>query len=122
MSRPESTDDPRGLGGNIAGPGGPHDRNSVVMDTSNSVILDEVDAAIMHNGSDGQDFITLLLQGRVNRSADRTRILYIMDEDGAAALSTELDALMRRAGPEWRARYEQARNKRIRQLRRLGAW
>jgi hypothetical protein len=121
VNRHRSSDDPRNLGGDLAGPGGPFDRHAVVFDTSNAVLLGEMDAAVMHNGSDGQDFITLLLQGRVNQSKDRARVLYIMDEDGAAALTTEIESLIVRA-PEWRDRYEAARAERIRALRGMGAW
>ncbi|WP_018503066.1 hypothetical protein [Parafrankia discariae] len=117
-----SPDDPRDLGGDIAGPGGPHDRNAVVVDTSNAVLLAGLDVAIAHNASDGRDFVTLLVEGRINRTQDRTRVLWLADEDGLAALVTEIEALMRRAGPAWLDRYRAAKARRIADMKAAGTW
>jgi hypothetical protein len=47
----------------------------------------------------------MLLEGRINKTTDRARNLYLMNEDGAAALVTELIALAHRIGPEFGARF-----------------
>jgi hypothetical protein len=96
--------DPRKSGGDIAGPGGPHDRNSVIIDTTNAVILDSTSVSLMetHNGN---PVLAMLLEGRIAKTTDRARNLYLMNEDGAAALVTELIALAHRIGPEFGARF-----------------
>jgi hypothetical protein len=113
MSDPDITpSDPRATPGDITGPGGPHDRNSVVLDTSNAVLLDYTEAALGHNGSDGRDFVALLLGGRINQTLDRARVLFLMDADGAAAIVTELESLMTRAGGAWSDEYHRCRAER----------
>lgn len=96
--------DPRRTGGDIAGPGGPHDRNSVIIDTTNAVILDASTVSQVEtlNGTPG---LAMLLEGRIAQTTDRARNLYLMNEDGAAALVTELMALAHRIGPEFGARF-----------------
>jgi hypothetical protein len=96
LSTSRSTTDPRELGGDIAGPGDPMERNSVVFDTRQAVLLDGVVMAVMHGETSG-DVAGVLLEGRVNRSSDRARVLFIMDGDGVASLITEGRSLVHRA-------------------------
>jgi hypothetical protein len=96
--------DPRKSGGDIAGPGGPHDRNSVIVDTTNAVILDAATVTEVETIS-GQPGLAMLLEGRIARTPERARNLYLMNEDGAAAVVTELLALAHRMGPEFGARF-----------------
>lgn len=96
--------DPRKTGGDIAGPGGPHDRNSVIVDTTNAVILDATTVTEVETLT-GTPALAMLLEGRIARTRDRARNLYLMDEDGAAALVTELIALAHRMGPEFGIRF-----------------
>lgn len=96
--------DPRKTGGDIAGPGGPHDRNAVVIDTTNAVLLDSSDVCLVET-SNGTPALALLLEGRINKTTDRARNLYLLNEDGAAALVTELLALAHRIGPEFADRF-----------------
>lgn len=96
--------DPRKSGGDIAGPGGPHDRNAVIIDTTGAVLLDHSDVCLMETTS-GTPVLALLLEGRINKSTDRARNLYLLNEDGAAALVTELLALAHRIGPEFGHRF-----------------
>lgn len=98
------TGDPRKSGGNIAGPGGPHDRNSVIIDSTNAVLLDSTDVCLMETAG-GSVVMAMLLEGRINKTTDRARNLYLMNEDGAAALVTELLALANRIGPEFGERF-----------------
>ncbi|MBZ6211587.1 hypothetical protein KVH31_34395 [Streptomyces olivaceus] len=95
--------DPRKTGGDIAGPGGPHDRNSVIVDTTNAVILDHATVTQVETLT-GKPGIAMLLEGRIARTPERARNLYLMNEDGAAALVTELTALAHRMGPEFAIR------------------
>lgn len=97
--------DPRKTGGNIAGPGGPHDRNSVIIDTTNAVLLDHSDVCLMETAG-GSIVMAMLLEGRINKTEDRARNLYLLNGDGAAALVTELLALANRIGPEFSDRFE----------------
>jgi hypothetical protein len=91
--------DPRGSRGDIAGPGGPFDRDAVVVDTTNAVILDYSTVSTVEavRGGETETVIALMLEGRVNRSTDRTRVLYLMNGDGAAAIVTELLGIAKRA-------------------------
>ena len=43
--------------------------------------------------------IGMTLSGRINRTTERTRILYLFDEDGSAGIVTELIGLTSRMGP-----------------------
>lgn len=88
--------DPRSLKGAIAGPGGPHDRHSVVLDTTHAVLLDHVEVCKVEPSRDGvrqEPVVAMLLSGRVNRSPDRAEVLFLFDIDGAAGIVTELLAL-----------------------------
>ena len=96
--------DPRKSGGDIAGPGGPHDRNSVIVDTTNAVILDAATVSEVETLT-GAPGLAMLLEGRIARTTERARNLYLMNEDGAAALVTELIALAHRMGPEFGHRF-----------------
>ncbi|MEU3507639.1 hypothetical protein ABZ733_06885 [Streptomyces longwoodensis] len=96
--------DPRKTGGDIAGPGGPHDRNSVIVDTTNAVILDATTVTEVETVN-GTPALAMLLEGRIARTTDRARNLYLLNEDGAAALATELIALAHRIGPEFGRRF-----------------
>lgn len=98
--------DPRKTGGDIAGPGGPHDRDSVIVDTTNAVLLDASTVVEVESTANGP-VLAMLLEGRINHSTDRARNLYLMNEDGAAALVTELMALAHRMGPEFGERFMQ---------------
>lgn len=110
--------DPRDVPGDIAGPGGPNDRHSVIIDASRAVLLDSTVAVLAHVTRSGVDeeALALLLGGKINHSDDRARVLYVFDVDGAASIVTELEALVRRAGPEWRQAYGQAKTARQRRL------
>ena|SRR5689334_1550614 len=96
--------DPRKTGGDIAGPGGPHDRNAVILDTTDAVLLDHSNVCLMETAG-GSVVLAMLLEGRINKTTDRARNLYLLNEDGAAALVTELLALAHRIGPEFGHRF-----------------
>jgi len=95
--------DPRRPGGDIAGPGGPYDRDAVVVDTSDAVLLDYSTVSTVElqrrsgPGPASEVAFALMLEGRVNKTRDRTRVLYLINADGVAALVTELLGLAKRA-------------------------
>lgn len=97
--------DPRKTGGDIAGPGGPHDRNAVILDTTDAVLLDHSTVTLVETPNHTAPVLAMLLEGRINKTTDRARNLYLLNEDGAAALVTELIALAHRIGPEFGHRF-----------------
>jgi hypothetical protein len=97
--------DPRKSGGDIVGPGGPQDRNGVILDDRNAVLLDHSTVTLVETRGGGGPVLAMLLEGRINKTADRARNLYLMNEDGAAAIVTELLALANRIGPEFGDRF-----------------
>jgi hypothetical protein len=119
-----ATDDPRGVGGDIAGPGGPHDRDSVVFNTEGAVLVDNTTVAVMH-GAEAGDLVGMLVEGRVNRSTDRVRMLLLLNGDGVAAMVTEMRSVMKRAGAsdlgsDLVAEYSEATRTRLADLRAEG--
>lgn len=103
---------PRDLSGDIAGPGGPHDRNAVVVDASEAVLLDYSEVTIVEtfrNGQGGDKALGLLLKGRVNKSDDRASVLFLLNADGAAAIATEIIGIAGRSSefaPEFLERFQ----------------
>ena len=105
MSNRKKPTDPRRAGGDIAGPGGPHDRNGVVLDTSKAILMSEVEVCTVElyrglgTGQEETDVgISMLLTGRINKTSEHARILYLLDSDGAAAIISELFAVAYRQG------------------------
>ncbi len=92
--------DPRKAGGRFAGPGGAHDRNGIVIDATDAVLLDDVQVAMVEPYSDGSALlpaVALKLSGRINKTPDRAEIVYLMDVPASGALIVELMALSHRA-------------------------
>lgn len=99
---------PRAAGGDISGPGGPHDAHAVVVDTGRAVLLDYTEVCAVQTGRVGPDgsrqmnaepAVAMLMAGRINKSSDRASIVFLFDTDGAAAIISELVALAGRMGP-----------------------
>lgn len=105
--------DPREVGGDIAGPGGPHDWGQVITDASRAVLFDAFDVSLVDPVRDGEQandpILAMLFQGRINKTDERARILILTNEDGAAGIITQLIALTYRAGwgDEFRVRLAQ---------------
>lgn len=112
--------DPLGLGGDIAGPGGPFDADGVVVDTRRAVLLDACHVALVANEGSDERHIALLLAGRVNRADDRASVLFLMDTDGGAAIVSELAGLMSRATPAEARRFQDALSRRLNEMPRRG--
>ena len=93
-------DDPRPLGGDIAGPGGPHKGGEVVIDTHNAVLLEDAAVAVFDLSSrtgEGPGF-ALLLGGSMGTTDERKRVLYLMTSGAIVALVSELRAVAAGAG------------------------
>src|SRR4051812_32163144 len=69
------TTDPRELGGEVSGPGGPFDEGQVIVDTSRAILQDHLEVVKIDNPSDGREIVALLISGRINRSTDRADVL-----------------------------------------------
>jgi hypothetical protein len=78
----------------IVGPGGPHDKGGVVVDTRDAILLDEQMVATADSSE--ASIIAIELMGRVNRSERRDSRLFLMNGDGAAAIVSEIVGLMSR--------------------------
>lgn len=95
--------DPRKAGGTIAGPGGPRDKNAVVLTTEHAILLENTMVAEVETyrgGDPGERVIGMSLEGRINKTDERAEILYLFDVDGAAAIITELIGLASRMSPD----------------------
>lgn len=118
--------DARELGGDIdAGDSGPNDVGGVRFDTRGAVLLERVEVALAHGASDGSDdAAALLLSGKVNGTHDRARVLFLLVEEGCAALVAEVEALMSRAvsagSARWWERYQRAKARRVAVLMAAG--
>lgn len=104
-------DDPAQTGGTSAGVGGPHDRNAVVYDTRNAVIVEGFESSVAHtthHGEPGPDSVALVVRGRRNRPPDHApsaeapresvEHLHLMSWDAAADLVVDVQALASRDG------------------------
>lgn len=92
---------PRKAGGRFAGPGGPHDRNGIVIDATDAVLLDDVHVAMVEPYSDGRAMlpaVALKLAGRINKTPERAESVYLMDVPSSAAVIVELMALAHGSG------------------------
>jgi hypothetical protein len=100
--QPNGHTNPRRLGGDIIGPGGPNDFGGVVLDCADAILAESFEVAVVDKISadqpTGRD-IYLVVDGRINKTRERARVGMMIGTDGAAALVTELLALADRAGP-----------------------
>lgn len=87
----------------MIGPGGSREAAGVLLDTTDAVLLDEVDVctvdAVRLGGTNGQA-IFATLGGKINKKPERASVGFLFPPDGAAALITELLALADRFGAE----------------------
>jgi len=105
----ESNSDAPSSGGDIVDVAGdPYAHGGVVLDVRKAVLMDELDVSLVdpHPGSDEMPGVAILIQGRINFQDARARQLYLMEIDGAAALASELIALMHRAGGKVHDQFE----------------
>lgn len=125
------TTDPTSLPGGFAGPGGPYDRHGVVIDGRNAVLLDTTEVCTVEGGRkqrpggppppEGKvQAVALVLGGRVNMRTERASVLFLLDNDGAAAIITELMALFDRVGGDEGKEFVAAMMARFEKLRADG--
>ena len=83
------------IGGSAFGQG------DAIIDTTNAVLLDHVDVAIvgMLRPTGAETVIALDLGGRVNNTTVNRSRLYLLNADGAAAIISELLGVAGRADP-----------------------
>jgi hypothetical protein len=87
LAQPTGVVDPRRLGGDMAGPGGSHDRGAVFLDLTDVVLLESTDVCVVdavRQGELNEPVIFMVLEGRINKRTDRARVGY--DRFGAALL------------------------------------
>lgn len=92
--------DPRDLGGDIVGPGGPFGEGDVVLDTSKAVLMDSLNVAKVDNPSDGREVVAMLIGGRINQSPDRASVMVLGNLDMLASFITEAHGLAERMGQQ----------------------
>lgn len=86
----------------------------VLLDLDNAVLFDGMNVCLVNaiagvldktqRGVTENVRLAVQLDGRINKSTERVSVLYVMDEDGAAAIISELLALATRIGPEFATR------------------
>lgn len=82
-------------------------RHETIFDVRKAVLLERIDVALVEpyrEGKPGGPALAMMLQGRINKTQEQARILYLINEDGAAALVSEVAALASRIGPQFRER------------------
>lgn len=99
MNADQGSTDPRNLKGAIVGDGGPHETGGVLLDTRNAILLNDVTVSTVdpEGGGRGKEYFAMLLAGRINQTQDDAQVLFVMNTDGAAAVVTQLLALLVRA-------------------------
>lgn len=90
--------------------------DSVIVDTRRAVLLAATDVCLTTNPSDGLEFCALLMSGRVNRSTDQSRVVYLTGPDGMAALVSQLVGLAQRRGGDFANEFGTLLNARLEEL------
>lgn len=100
---PANTDPRKIHSGGIAGPGGPQDVGEVVLDTRYAIVSEGLEVALVDPEPEtrGKPLLAMAIRGRISRTQDRAQVMVLLNEDGAAAIATELIALAYRIGPEF---------------------
>jgi hypothetical protein len=109
---------PREAGGKmIDSSGDPHAKGQVMFDSRRAVLLEEIEAAVVHTTHKGEpvDEVALVMSGRINRPPNMTghrpkekvSHLHFVGWGGAADIIVELQALAGRAGFDLRALLEE---------------
>lgn len=81
--------------------------NKVYLDMEHAVLLDGLEVSLVNaHAPEPVTRLAVRMDGRLNQSDERSCVLYLMDEDGAAAVVTEIVALAARIGPEFAERFQ----------------
>lgn len=114
---PQHDADPRELPAvAAAGPGGPCDRDGVVLDTRHAIIVDFQEVATLTNPSDGRRIAGVRLEGRINRSQERASVMGLVGPDGLAALVAEAIGLAAREGGPFASEFHDAVARRLKEM------
>lgn len=89
--------DPRELGGDISGPGGPFDFGQTVIDARHAVLMDYLDVVRIDDWSADEEAFALLIQGRIHRTIDRASVMVACNLDALASIVTEIHGVAQRA-------------------------
>lgn len=91
--------DPVGRFGALVGDGDPLAMHSVVMDTTRAVLIDFTEVCRVDASPPLPiPTVAMVLEGRINKTGDRSSVLYLVPRDGAASICAELMCLAERAG------------------------
>lgn len=111
MTEATGPTDPRDAGGEILAGDDPNAKHQSIIDTRKAVMLDHVTVAIVHlerkEGED-EDGLALELSGKINGVEEQARILFLLNEFGAASIVAEVSGLIARAGEDWPDRFKVA--------------
>jgi hypothetical protein len=74
-----------------------------LIDARSAVLLQEVTVVLVDStSSEGTEpALAMELGGRINKTQQRSTVLYVMNEDGAAAIISQLLGLAHRVGDEF---------------------
>lgn len=116
----ELTTDPDQLGGQIVGgiDDDPNARDTSVVDTRNAVLMESWTAASAEM-SDDRHMVALAIEGRINQSSRRARLLLLIDVGGSAAFAAEIVGLAMRMRPDDRDEFGVVMNEQLDKLRAL---
>lgn len=79
---------------------------SVLVDSMEAVLLDNIEVARYQDTSTDQENIAMELSGRVNRSQDRSSTLFLFDVEAAAEVAGHMMAYGYSVDPTMRAKTE----------------
>jgi hypothetical protein len=100
----EQLHDPARSGGDSVG-GSPHGRGDSLLDTRGAVLLDYNEVILVDTKQVDVPSMAMILEGRVNYSAQRVKQMYLFGPDGAAGIVTQLFGLAARAGGRFAAEF-----------------
>jgi hypothetical protein len=85
--------------------GSPFGQGDSLIDARRAVLLQEVHVVLVDStSSEGTvPALAMELAGRINKTQQRSTVLYVMNEDGAAAIISQLLGLAQRIGPQFLA-------------------
>lgn len=105
--------------------GGPREIGTALLDTTDAVLLEGTTVVRVglpgDRSGDDAPTVGIMMEGRINRSQERSEVLYLFDWDGAAALVSELVALASRAGGADREEFQRCFDARMSALVDEGA-
>lgn len=88
----------------------------MVIDTRRAVLLEHTMVSTFDSQSGEHQGIALELEGRINRTQERARILYLLNADGGAALVSELVGIAGRISPQFGAEFVQRIRERLAEM------